>query len=87
MLRAVTALTLAAAAASAADLFPHKDRQPTPEELANLPAVVPERAAQLIKDVQAPEGFDATIFATPPAVNYPVFVAAAPLFRVATNSG
>jgi putative membrane-bound dehydrogenase-like protein len=69
---------LASAHASAADLFPHKDRQPTPEELANLPALVPERAAQLIKDIQAPEGFDATIFATPPAVNYPVFVAAAP---------
>jgi putative membrane-bound dehydrogenase-like protein len=77
-LRAVTVLMLAGVAASAADLFPHKDRQPTPEELASLPAVVPEKAAQLIKDVQAPEGFDATIFATPPAVNYPVFVAAAP---------
>ena len=33
--------------------------------------------AAILKDVQVPEGFDATVFASPPAVNYPVFVAAA----------
>ncbi len=32
--------------------------------------------ASLLKDVQVPEGFDVTVFASPPAVNYPVFVAA-----------
>lgn len=54
------------------------DRQPTPAELSALPAVVPEKAAQLIQEVKAPAEFDVTIFATPPAVNYPVFLAAAP---------
>ena len=29
----------------------------------------------ILKDVQVPEGFDVTVFASPPAVNYPVFVA------------
>ena len=32
--------------------------------------------AAILKDVQVPEGFDVTVFASPPAVNYPVFVAA-----------
>ncbi len=72
------ALALSAAATVTAQTFTAKDRQPTPEELAQLPGVVPEKAAELIKDVKVPEGFEATIFATPPAVNYPVFVAAAP---------
>ena len=34
--------------------------------------------SQLLGECKLPEGFDATIFAAPPAVNYPVFVAAAP---------
>ncbi|MBI3881709.1 MAG: heme-binding protein [Verrucomicrobia bacterium] len=51
---------------------------PTPEEVAKMPGVVPEKAAELIKEVKVPAEFDATIFATPPAVNYPVFIAAAP---------
>ncbi len=58
-------------------MFAAKDRQPTPEELTRLPAVVPEKAAALLKDVKVPDGFGVTIFATPPAVNYPVFVSAA----------
>ena len=73
----VVSLVTAAAAASA-QTFTATDRQPTPEELASLPAVDPVKAAALIQDVQAPFEFDVTIFATPPAVNYPVFVAAAP---------
>ena len=32
----------------------------------------------LLAEVKLPEGFEATVFAAPPAVNYPVFVAAAP---------
>jgi len=40
-------------------------------------ARVAAEQAQLA-DVKLPEGFQATLFATPPAVNYPVFVAAAP---------
>ena len=37
-----------------------------------------DKRAQLLRDVKVPEGFEATIFAQPPAVNYPVFVSAAP---------
>lgn len=40
--------------------------------------VSPEREASLLKEVKVPDGFAASIFAVPPAVNYPVFVAAAP---------
>lgn len=58
--------------------YTNRDRQPTPDELASLPAVVPEKAEKLIQDVRAPDEFEATIFATPPAVNYPVFLSAAP---------
>lgn len=55
-----------------------KDRQPTPAELSHIPPVAtPEKAAALQKEVSFPDGFDVSIFATPPAVNYPVFVAAA----------
>lgn len=51
---------------------------PTPEQVAKMKPVDPQKAAELMKDVRVPEGFEATIFATPPAVNYPVYVAAAP---------
>ncbi|MFN3149338.1 discoidin domain-containing protein [Bremerella sp.] len=45
--------------------------------------VAPEKAtqeqdAQNLAEVKVPEGFEKTIFAAPPAVNYPVFVAASP---------
>ena len=45
------------------------------------PKMVPlteEQEAAILKEVTIPAGFDATVFAAPPAVNYPVFVAAAP---------
>jgi len=79
-LRSATWLACFATALSAACAaeFTVKDRQPTPDELAKLPAVIPEKAEKLIKEVKVPADFEATIFATPPAVNYPVFVAAAP---------
>ena len=38
------------------------------------PAPTPEQETALLKDVKIPEGFEARIFAVPPAVNYPVFV-------------
>ena len=60
-----------------AQTFTAKDRQPTPEELTHLPAVIASKVEGLMKDVSAPSEFHVTIFATPPAVNYPVFVAAA----------
>src|SRR5262245_8953179 len=56
--------------------FTARDRQRTAQELAGLPAVVPAKAEALRKDVKVPDGFNVTIFATPPAVNYPVFVSA-----------
>ena len=37
-----------------------------------------EQERSLAAEVKVPEGFETTIFAKPPAVNYPVFVAAAP---------
>jgi len=38
----------------------------------------PEGERRILDDVRVPEGFDVTVFAAPPLVNYPVFVAAAP---------
>ena len=61
-----------------AQTYTATDRQPTPAELANLPAVTRSKVETLMKEIRVPDGFQATIFATPPAVNYPVFVAAAP---------
>ena len=53
--------------------------QPTPAELKGMPPVFSkEKAEALLREVQFPEEFSVSIFATPPAVNYPVFVAAAP---------
>ncbi|MFO0904197.1 MAG: discoidin domain-containing protein [Pirellulales bacterium] len=37
-----------------------------------------EKEVELMPEVKTPEGFQATLFAAPPAVTYPVFVAAAP---------
>lgn len=71
---AVLALVLPPAGAQT---YTAKDRQPTPDELAKLPAVSPDKATALLQDVKVPAEFEVSIFATPPAVNYPVFVAAA----------
>ena len=43
-----------------------------------IPKIVPlspEQEAEILREVQVPDGFKATVFAAPPAVNYPVFVA------------
>src|SRR5437660_10908930 len=37
-----------------------------------------EKEAEIMRDVKVPDSFETTVFAAPPAVNYPVFVAAAP---------
>ncbi|MCR9115676.1 MAG: ThuA domain-containing protein [bacterium] len=37
-----------------------------------------EAEANILKGVKVADGFEATVFAAPPAVNYPVFVAASP---------
>jgi len=39
--------------------------------------VYPDKVAGILAEVKAAEGFEVKVFATPPAVNYPVFVAAA----------
>ncbi|CAN5278510.1 hypothetical protein BH23VER1_BH23VER1_00510 [soil metagenome] len=48
----------------------------------NVPPAItvrsPEEEAEILKDVTVAEGFDVSLFAAPPAANYPVFVAAAP---------
>lgn len=62
-------LTLAVSAAE-------KPVQPQPKVLPIEEAR--EKEAALLKDVKVAEGFEAVLFAAPPAVNYPVFVAAAP---------
>src|SRR5690349_24818582 len=54
------------------------DALPTPEAVARMTPVDPVKAATLLKDVKVPPEFAVSIFATPPAVNYPVFVAATP---------
>lgn len=78
-LRPITLAALALAMSRlAAQTYTATDRQPTPEELAKLPAVVSDKVPTLLKDVKIPDDFEVSIFATPPAVNYPVYVAAAP---------
>ncbi len=46
----------------------------------NIPPTItqrtPEEEAAILKDVRVPDGFEVSLFAAPPAVNYPVFVAA-----------
>jgi putative membrane-bound dehydrogenase-like protein len=54
------------------------DVLPTPEEVARMTPVDAAKAAAFLKEVKFPPEFDVSIFATSPAVNYPVFVAAAP---------
>ena len=46
----------------------------TVPEIVSLSA---EKEAEILKDVNVPDEFSVTVFASPPAVNYPVFVAAA----------
>ena len=41
-------------------------------------AAAAQKDAAYLKGVKIPDGFEATVFAAPPAINYPVFVAAAP---------
>jgi putative membrane-bound dehydrogenase-like protein len=38
----------------------------------------PQEEAEILKDARAADGFDMTLFAAPPAVNYPVFVSTSP---------
>ena len=54
---------------------PYANKGNIPPTLERLTAA--EEAA-ILKDVKVAEGFEATVFAAPPAVNYPVFVAASP---------
>ncbi|KLU01789.1 hypothetical protein RISK_006288 [Rhodopirellula islandica] len=52
---------------------PYTNRGNLPPRIVELSA---EQEAAILRDVQVPDGFTATVFASPPAVNYPVFVAA-----------
>ncbi len=44
----------------------------------NLSGKSLEKEQEILKDIQVPDGFEAKLFAAPPAVNYPTFVASAP---------
>jgi len=50
---------------------------PSVAEVEKMKPVAAEKVAGILAEVKAPEGFEVKVFATPPAVNYPVFVAAA----------
>lgn len=52
---------------------PYANRGNEPPRIEKLS---PQQEAEILRDVKVPEGFDVTVFASPPAVNYPVFVAA-----------
>lgn len=54
---------------------PYAKQGNLPPEITVLTA---SQRAEILKDVRVADGFEATVFAAPPAVNYPVFVAAAP---------
>jgi putative membrane-bound dehydrogenase-like protein len=51
---------------------------PSVAEVEKMKPVTAEKVAAILAEVKAAEGFEVKVFATPPAVNYPVFVAAAP---------
>ena len=61
------------AAETASD--PYAKRGNAPPQMVRL---TPEQERAILAEVRVPEGFDVTVFAAPPLVNYPVFVAAAP---------
>lgn len=50
---------------------------PSVAEVEKMKPVTAEKVAGILAEVKAAEGFEVKVFATPPAVNYPVFVAAA----------
>lgn len=50
---------------------------PSVAEVEKMKPVDAAKVEGILKEVKAAEGFDVKVFATPPAVNYPVFVAAA----------
>ncbi len=51
---------------------PYANRGNTVPRIEKLSA---EQEAEILRDVKVPDGFEVTVFASPPAVNYPVFVA------------
>ena len=56
----------------------NKEPLPPAEVVEKMPPVTADKVEGILKEVKAPAEFDVTVFATPPAVNYPVFVSAAP---------
>lgn len=52
---------------------PYQNQGNVPPRIEKL---TPQAEAEILSDVHVPDGFTATVFASPPAVNYPVFVAA-----------
>ena len=61
----------------------YADKLPELPQLAAAPADAPASApAATVADVRAPDGFDVKLFGSPPTVNYPVCLAAAPTGEV-----
>lgn len=58
-----------------ADADPYKTEGNIPPKITKLTA---DQEKAILADVKVPEGFDLTLFASPSAANYPVYVAAAP---------
>jgi putative heme-binding domain-containing protein len=52
--------------------------QTRPEDFDRLGAVNPQQAAAALAAITVPDEFEVKVFATPPVVNYPVAIAAAP---------
>ena len=52
---------------------PYVNRGNPPPRIEKL---TPQQEAEILRDVRVADGFTATVFAAPPAVNYPVFLAA-----------
>ncbi|MCX8495891.1 MAG: c-type cytochrome [Akkermansiaceae bacterium] len=69
----ILCLFLAAALKASADPYVKEGNLPPQSE---KPTAAQEAA--ILADVKVADGFDVTLFAAPPMVNYPVFVAAAP---------
>ena len=75
MTRALSFLVLSLATLQAQETDPYAKAGNIPPSM--IP-ITPEREAEILKDTKVVDGFAVTVFAAPPMVNYPVYVAAAP---------
>lgn len=74
-MRLIFAVTALGIAAVTAQQDPYRKSGNVPPRIERLG---PAQEAEILKDVKLADGFQASLFATPSAANYPVYVAAAP---------